>query len=117
MGPRKGFVLLFSLSLIASFGLIFFHESEFLTLVFVFINKVGITGSYVIVYIAFIKLIPNLYNSSVFGICNFTARIITICAPIVAEQKHPIPIVTNIGFLILGIIMALFLVEKLPKAI
>lgn len=117
LGPRRGFATCCAISLVSCILLITFWKNEYLLLVFVFLSRFGVSASYVMVFVAFVQLIPSLYNSSVFGISNLVARIITILAPMVAEQPHPTPIVTSMFFLTTGIICAQLLVEKLPNTV
>ncbi len=44
------------------------------------------------------ELFETLIRATSFGICNATARLITISAPIFAQSKQPLPMLIIIGF-------------------
>ena len=59
--------------------------------------RIGGSMSFNIGYISVARLFPTEFVSSVFGIVNFVAHIITIGAPIVAELPAPIPMTVFMG--------------------
>ena len=48
-------------------------------------------------YMCTLQFFPSQFLGTVFGICNVTARSITILSPMVAEADHPIPEILIIG--------------------
>lgn len=53
--------------------------------------KGGFSGCFVNCYVATSDIFPTLFCSTALGICNFTARLITVMAPEIAEREAPIP--------------------------
>ena len=52
---------------------------------FIMIAKLGVCGTFNLVYIGNIDLFPTLFCSTAMGICNFFARLVSIAAPMTAE--------------------------------
>jgi len=55
--------------------------------------RMGGSMSFNIGYVSVSRLFPTKYVTSVFGIVNFFAHLITVGSPIVAEMPEPIPFV------------------------
>lgn len=70
---------------------------------FVVITKLGIAGGFNLVYQAALDVFPTLFCGTAIGICNFFARVISIFAPIVAEQPAPLPMIILTGMSVIGI--------------
>lgn len=49
--------------------------------IFVILTKFGISGSFVVVYVATAETFPTLFATTAMGFCNFLARVFTIMAP------------------------------------
>ena len=94
--------------------LAFWSNTSFI-LVVLFLGKMGISASFMISYISFVKLIPSMHSASVFGLSNVMARVSTSVAPVIAELDFPVPIVVNMIMFAVAIVASLNLVEKLPK--
>ena len=56
-----------------------------------FIAKFGIAFTFLINYLVVIELFPTLFRATSAGFCNFSGRLFTIAAPIVAEMNQPTP--------------------------
>lgn len=54
-------------------------------------------------------MFPTLFAASAFGICNLTARIFTIFAPLVAEIPAPLPMIIFTTLAALSAAFAYFL--------
>ena len=48
---------------------------------FFVLTKIGITGGFVIVYVATVDVFPTLFCATAMGFCNFGARVLNILAP------------------------------------
>ena len=81
VGPRIGFSSMFVLSTVGSILLFIYSSNRDLIPVFVAFAKFGIAAAFNECFIAFVKLIPTIFVSSVFGFCNFPARFVTVLAP------------------------------------
>jgi len=95
LGIKKTFTLLLSFSVIGGLLIIFLGEVNDSSLmpIFVVITKIGISGSFVNVYISTVDIFPTLFCATALGFCNFFARVLTIAAPQVAELDPPLPII------------------------
>ena len=93
LGPKKGFASSYSLAILGCFLLLCFPNNIGMIPFFVTIAKFGISASFNMVYLASVGLIPTMFASSVFGLCNVAARIATIMAPVIAEQEYPLPMI------------------------
>lgn len=82
LGLRKSFTLLFSISSIGGLIIIFLGDGATVWMpIFVVLTKIGITGGFVIVYVATVDVFPTLFCATAMGFCNFGARVLTILAP------------------------------------
>lgn len=112
---KKAYLISFSLCILGQFLLIVFHEEEHLQFIFLMITVIGQCQTKFYAYINHVKLIPSMYTTSTFGISNLIARMVSIFAPIVAEQEFPTPSVTNILMSIIAICLSFIIYEDLPK--
>lgn len=76
--------------------------------IFVIITKIGISGSFVTVYLCMVDIFPTLFLASAFGFCNFLARVLTIIAPQVAEVDPPVPMIILTCLCATGILLIQF---------
>lgn len=110
LGVKLSFCLLFGLSVVGGSCILFLGEdSTFWMPFFVVIAKFGISGGFVLLYVCTADVFPTLFCSTGLGICNFLARLVTILAPVVAEQPDPIPMALFTGVTALGIVLILFI--------
>jgi len=56
-----------------------------------FIAKFGIAFTFLLNYLVVIELFPTLFRATSAGFCNFSGRLFTIAAPLVAEMNQPTP--------------------------
>ena len=122
LNPKTSFATMFSLSLFGSILLFVYRTPENVQpsqfyIVYVFAAKFGISSTFNTCFICFVQLIPTLYASSAFGFCNILARTLTILSPYLAEQNHPIPILSLIIMTTVGVAVSFGLVTKLPRFI
>ena len=62
------------------------------------------------------KTFPVLKRTTAIGICNFTARLFTMLAPVVAELDRPIPIIMVIVITLIALITSFtFPSDKKPE--
>lgn len=62
-------------------------------------------------------LFPTILQSTVYGISNIIARVLTIGAPLVAEMKDPVPLIVFTVNVTVAIAVSFLIVTKLPKFI
>ena len=105
-GPKMGFLSMFIISIIGSVLLFIYHDDLGLIPIFVALAKFGISATFNECYIGFVKLIPAIFVSSVFGLCNFPARFVTVLAPQVAELDYHIVYFSLIIFTILAALIS-----------
>ena len=115
VGPKMGFSSMFLLSTLGSIMLFIKHDDKKLIPVFVAFAKFGIAASFNECFIAFVKLIPTIFVSSVFGFCNFPARFVTVLAPQIAEMPYTIVYPVLISFTVMAAFLSQCLLVKLPK--
>lgn len=115
IGPKKSFALMFLLTITGSALFVKFYEREDLTSYFIVPSKFGVSASFNIIFIVAVQLIPTIFSSQVFGLCNVVARTVTAMSSLIAEVEQPIPMEIVIGVSTLAILFSLIIVEKLPK--
>ena len=109
----QGLCFSYSLCLVAGiFYLIFFSSSiSWVIPLIIFICRIGGSMSFNIGYISVARLFPTKYVSTVFGIVNFVAHLLTVGAPMVAEAPEPIPFLVFCINAFVAIFACLYLVE------
>ena len=113
-GPRIGFFACFMISIVGSAMMIVTWDDLDLLPIFIMMAKFGISANFNMCYLAFVQLIPTMYNTTVFGLCNVLARIITFMSPQIAEYAYPTPITISIASVGIGALFSLLIVSKLP---
>lgn len=73
-------------------------DSIGLQLFSLFLCKFGVTSAFNLSYTIMRELFETLIRATSFGVCNVTARLITISAPIFAQSKQPIPMLIIVVF-------------------
>ena len=71
--------------------------------------KFGITANFNVIYIVTASMFDSKVSASVFGVCNFFARLTTISAPLVAELPEPWPINSLVVLCAISSVVAFFL--------
>lgn len=93
VGPRMGFTTSYLLCLGGSILLMMNWNNLDMIPLYITMAKFGISSSFNMIYLASVSLIPTILSSTVFGYCNVVARVLTIFAPVVAEQAFPFPMI------------------------
>mmetsp|Transcript_21643 Transcript_21643/g.28991 ORF Transcript_21643/g.28991 Transcript_21643/m.28991 type:complete len:142 (+) Transcript_21643:1371-1796(+) len=93
MGSRKGMSTTFGLCAIAAFLLLIAESTQALSMIpfTVLATQFGCSAAFAMLYMATLEYFPTHLLGTVFGICNVTARSITILSPMVAEAARPTP--------------------------
>jgi len=115
LGPRRGFASGYILATVGALLLLCFPDNVAMIPFFVTVAKFGVASSFNTVYLASVGLIPTMFASSVFGLCNVAARLVTIAAPVVAEQAYPAPMLLCLVAVMLGTGISQLIVVDLPK--
>jgi hypothetical protein len=85
VGPRTSYGISYLVASAGTMLLLCFPDSvEFIPL-FVTISKFGICISFNTGFLASVDLVPTIFSASVFGLCNFAARLLTILSSEIAE--------------------------------
>lgn len=115
MGSQNGMCLTFGLCFSASILLLTAESADFVSLIpfLVLIAMFGVSSAFTMLYMCTLQYFPNQFMGTVFGICNVTARSVTIFAPMVAEVPTPMPELMIILSCLGAIIATRFL--KLPN--
>ena len=113
-------VSFFAIAGIGSFGALFYGDldsdgANWTFSIFVMLMKFGMSAAFNIVYIAQPKMFPTLFAVTAMGIVNIIARVVTIFAPVVAEIKAPVPMISFTTLAILAGVGSLFLIEVKDK--
>jgi MFS transporter, OCT family, solute carrier family 22 (organic cation transporter), member 4/5 len=107
LGVKLCLILFFAIAMIGGFAICFFYAMtnqfdstqekiavpEFVFPALVLIAKFGISAAFNVAYLANADVFPALFCGSALGLCNFTARIATMFAPMVAEIQSYTPMV------------------------
>ncbi len=59
--------------------------------VMILASRFGVSATFHVCYLGNSHLFPTIFAGTVFGICNFFAKTVTIMSPMLAEVKAPIP--------------------------
>ena len=87
-GVRYTFIVAAIISSVGATGLIFLNpktSSYILNMFMIIMYKIGMAACFSITYFANSRLFPVIYATTVFGLCNITAKVATIGAPLLAE--------------------------------
>ena len=110
-GLRLSFFLSFAISLSGSVIYIVLESKEAIVIaIVVLLAKFGLGGAFNIVFLATSKLYPAIFASTVFGICNIFARLLSILSPIIAEEKEPVPILVFLVLASIATLLSLFII-------
>lgn len=114
-GQKSSFAICFTIQAIGGVCIIFFGASHVALMpLFVVLAKCGVTGVFTLAYMNTVELFPTLFAATAMGICNFSARLITIFAPLLAEFKPPTPMILFTSISVVGI----FLIQiiRIPRS-
>ena len=110
-GLKTSFIGLFSMSVVGGICVLMMGETVSIWMpVFVTFASFGVTGCFMIVYLCMVDVFPTLFVSTAMGVCNFTARVLAIAAPIVAELDPPLPMSLFVGMTFLAVLLT-FLIK------
>ena len=106
------FAGLFTLSAIAGVLIIMVGQNTGgFFVIFVLLAKFGVSAAFALVYVVHPKMFPTLFSVTSMGIVNIVSRFLTIFAPMVAEIKYPVPMVTFTLLCIASVLSSCFLRE------
>jgi nitrate/nitrite transporter NarK len=115
LGSKNSFTGSFLITVIAGTLLWIFESREELTSdvpIVVLAAKFGAAAAFAMLYISTLSYFPSQYMGMVFGICNVTARSVTILAPMVAEAPEPVPELTMVLSFVLAAALSRCIVRE-----
>lgn len=117
MGVKGAMVLFFACASIGSFPVIWSEMASdnyrsYMVPICLFLMNSGVSASFGNLYIGHLDLFPVVFASTAMGICNISARCITIFAPVVAELTEPTPEIIFTVMCVTGGIISLFVRNK-----
>lgn len=116
-GIKKSFLINFVISLIGTLLMLYFwHNIDYLV-VFIFLAKFGVSGTYNILYVGYVKLLPTVYNNTAFGYSQIVANSVSMMSPVVANLKYPMPMMCGMISLSFALLCTLLINEKSPRFI
>ena len=86
-------------------GLIFTLANPIIVPLCVFASKFGLAGAFNGVYLSSPWLYPPGLLSSAFGLCNVSARTVTIIAPMVAEIEGAVPMIMMCSLSLISMVL------------
>lgn len=110
LGAKQSFVTSYIVSIVGSLLLLRYIDDTNLIFIFIIMAKFGISSAFTISFIASVQLIPTIFAASVFGYCNFSARIVTMMSSIVAELDEPTPLVISASSALGAALVSLFII-------
>ena len=115
LGPRNAITTTCSISGIATIILWFAEVHGYINEVplIILMARFGVSALFPIMYMSTLIYFPSRFLGAVFGICNTTARALTILAPMVAEIDTPIPEICSILICTVSVILSQLLI--IPK--
>lgn len=114
-GIKKSLLLNFLISLVGiALMIVFWNNIDFLVY-FIFLAKFGVSASFNIIFVSYVQLLPSVYNTSAFSYSNMIARLFTVLAPVVANMKFPVPMVSAMFFLTSASLGNFLFSEEIPK--
>lgn len=116
-GFKKAFLFNYSMSLMGMVLMFIFWEDTESLIYCIFMGKFGFSAAFNLVFIGFVKLLPNMYNTTAFGKSIMCACAVTTFSPVVATLAYPAPILCSLLSLVIGITASFQINEKVPKFI
>lgn len=94
LGSQNGMCAVFALCFLSSIVLLVAESMNLLTVVpiAVLTAQFGVSSAFGMLYMCTLQYFPSQFMGTVFGVCNVTARAITIMSPMVAEAAQPTPV-------------------------
>ena len=93
LGSKNGMCVTYGLAVLAGTLLLTAETGNWISGVpfAVLAAQFGISAAFSMLYMGTLHYFPSSFLGTVFGVCNVTARAITIMSPMVAEVDHPTP--------------------------
>ena len=109
LSVKRGFSTAFVICMVACVMVIFaeMYNSSWMIPVSVLFAKAGISVAFCFLYFSTVNYFPSAYLGFVMGFCNVAGSSSTIAAPIIAEMRDPIPMMTTIVLCFLAFIGSL----------
>jgi hypothetical protein len=89
--------------------------SQFQLGIFLLLTRFGASMALAGTSLGTVLIIPTQLVTTVMGICNFFARLLTMLAPFIAESKPPLPMIVLESFFVIAFVAANFL--RIPDEI
>jgi len=117
MGPKRAFLLLFSIGFIGSIPVIFSETAsqgfkDYVVPACLFLMNFGSSATFGNLYIGHMDLFPVVFSTTSMGICNIVARLCTVFAPVVAEIDEPTPEILITILMGAALVISLFIRNK-----
>ena len=98
LGSQNGMCFAFGLCFLSSILLLAAESSDWLSVIpfAVLAAQFGVSSAFGMLYMCTLQYFPSQFLGTVFGVCNVTARAITIMSPMVAEAAQPTPVLAVI---------------------
>ena len=112
-GNKNAFTLSFILTFVSGILLWYFAGNDMIDSVpyVVLSAKFGASAAFAILYMSTISFFPSRFMGIVFGVCNVTARAVTILAPMIAEAPEPVPEFCMVATCFVASILSRFIVK------
>ena len=108
-GLKNAFVYSYGVSLVGSLAIVFFAGGLWRMAFWCIVTRIGISALFNIIYLANLEMFPTMFAASAMGLCNFIARIVTIMAPVLAEEQGDTGMLVHGTLCALGMVLATFL--------
>ena len=92
-GMKQSFLICLSLSILGGLMMLNWRNSSTWMPLFLFFAKLGSASTFNLCFISNTDIFPTLFTTTALGICDFSAKILSIGAPQIAERNEPIPTV------------------------
>ena len=112
LGLKISFIVSFFISSVGGFLIVLWGLDSEVKLVFpilVLLASFGTANMFNLLYCTHASIFPTQFAAGAMGICNFTARVMTIFSPIVAEIEGSLPMWIFTVLSVLSLIMTLFI--------
>lgn len=111
MGSKFSIIASFGIAGVSSLCVLYFSGNTELVSMFLFGCRLGVAAACNVSTILNITVFPSDFRSTSFGICNLFARLSAILAPLIAELKDPLPVLTFFLVTTLSAFLGNFLIE------
>ena len=108
-GVKISLIVFSTITVVGSILLITLFNYKSLMPYMIFISKGGIAAMFSVTYIANSQLFPAIFAGTAFGIGNFSGKMMSLFAPMLAELEEPIPLYIVSVLAVLLFMVSLFL--------